>query len=91
MHSRTRKALGDATATQRQMREVQGFQSFSCYNDLVLANTLGKHKVSRRWTWHSPNGGYMYHNQIDYIMVRRHFVTNVFLTPVRQEASQELT
>ena len=41
---------------------------FACYNDLVLANTLGKRKVSRRWTWHSPNGGY--HNQIEYIMVR---------------------
>ena len=34
---------------------------FACYNDLVLANTLGKHKVSRSWTWHSPIGGY--HNQ----------------------------
>ena len=87
MHSRTGKVLGDATATQRQMREVQGFRSFSCYNDLVLANTLGKHKVSRRWTWHSPNGGYMYHNQIDYIMVIGHFMT----TLIRQEASQELT
>ena len=48
---------------------------FACYNDLVLENTLGKHEVSRRWTWHSPNGGY--HNQIDYIMVRRRFMTNV--------------
>ena len=44
---------------------------FVCYNDLVLAN----HKVSRRWTWHSTNGGY--HNQIDYIMVRRRFMTSV--------------
>ena len=48
---------------------------FACYNDLVLANTLGKRKVSRRWTWHSPNGGY--HNQIEYIMVRRRFMTSV--------------
>ena len=47
----------------------------ACDNDPVLANTLGKHKVSRRWTWHSPNGGY--HNQIDYIMVRTRFITNV--------------
>ena len=37
---------------------------FACYNDLVLENTLGKHKLSRRWTWHSPNRGY--HNQTDY-------------------------
>ena len=48
---------------------------FACYNDLVLANALSKHKASRRWTWHSPNGGY--HNQIDYIMVRRRFMTSV--------------
>ncbi|CAH3163089.1 unnamed protein product [Porites evermanni] len=39
---------------------------FACYNDLVLANALGKHKASRRRTWHSPNGGYQ--DQIDYIM-----------------------
>ena len=48
---------------------------FACDNNLVLANTLRKHKISRRSTWHSPNGGY--HNQIDYIMVRSRFVTNV--------------
>ena len=48
---------------------------FACDNDLVLANTLRKHKVSRRWTRHGQNGGY--HNQIDYIMVRRRFMTNV--------------
>ena len=74
MHSRIGKALADATATQRQTRGLRLLE-FACYNDLVLANTLGKHKVSRRWTWHSPNGGY--HNQIDYIMVRTRFMTNV--------------
>ena len=31
---------------------------FARYNHTVLANTLGKHKVSKRWTWYSPNGGY---------------------------------
>ena len=41
---------------------------FARYNNMVLANTLGKHKPSRRWTWHAPNG--RYHNHIDYIMVR---------------------
>ena len=40
---------------------------FARYNNLILANTLGPHKNSRRWTWHSPNGEH--HNQIDYIMV----------------------
>ena len=54
---------------------------FTCYNDLVLANTLGKHLVSRRWTLQSPNGGY--HNQIDYIMVRRCFMTSVNTTKTR--------
>ena len=44
-------ALADATATQRQTRGLRLLE-FACYNDLVLANTLGKHKVSRRWTWH---------------------------------------
>ena len=29
---------------------------FATFNDLVLANTFGHHKASRRWTWHSPNG-----------------------------------
>ena len=48
---------------------------FACDNDLGLPNTLGKHKVSRRWTRHGPNG--VYHNQTDFIMVRRCFMTNV--------------
>ena len=25
---------------------------FASFNDLVLANTYGQHKTSRRWTWH---------------------------------------
>ena len=29
---------------------------FATTNNLVLANTLGNHKLSRRWTWHTPNG-----------------------------------
>ena len=41
---------------------------FATYNNLVLANTLGNHKPSRRWTWHSPDG--THHNQIDYILVK---------------------
>ena len=27
---------------------------FATLNDLVLTNTFGHHKASRRWTWHSP-------------------------------------
>ena len=36
---------------------------FAVYNNLVLPNTLGNHKPSWRWTWHSPDG--THHNQID--------------------------
>ena len=42
-------------------------QDFATYNNLVLANTLGNHKPSRRWTWHSPDG--THHNQIDYCII----------------------
>ena len=38
------------------------------YNNLVLANTLGNHKPSRMWTWHSPDGTHQ--NQIAYILVK---------------------
>ena len=48
---------------------------FVKYNNLVLANTLGKHKESRIRTWHSPNG--IHHNQIDYIMVQQRFQSGV--------------
>ena len=44
---------------------------FASYNDVVLANTLGRHKASRRRTWHAPNG--IHHNQIDYILVQSRF------------------
>ena len=39
---------------------------FVTFNDLVLANTFGHHKASRRWTWHGSNR--QHHNQIDYIL-----------------------
>jgi len=44
---------------------------FAKYNNLLLANTLGPHKASRRWTWHHPRG--MHHSQIDYILVQKRF------------------
>ena len=50
-----------------QVRENSRLLEFATFNDLVLANTFGHHKVFRRWTWHSPNG--QHHNQIDYILV----------------------
>ena len=54
---------------------------FASLNDLKLTNTSGPHKASRRWTWHSPNG--KHHNQIDYIMVKRHFQISVNIAKTR--------
>ena len=51
----------------RQMREV--------FNNLVLTNILGPHKPSRIRTWQSPDR--KHHNQIDYILVRKHFRSGV--------------
>ena len=48
---------------------------FATYNNLVLANTLGNLKPSRRWTWHSPDG--THHNQIDYILVKKRFRSGI--------------
>ena len=36
---------------------------FATYNNHVLANTLGNHKPSRRWTRHSPDGTHHCQNQ----------------------------
>ena len=43
---------------------------FASANDLLLANTFGPHKTSRRMTWHGPNGA---GHQIDYIMMKKRF------------------
>ena len=48
---------------------------FATYNNHVLANTLGNHKSSKRWTWHSPDG--IHHNQIDYILVKKRFRSSI--------------
>ena len=48
---------------------------FATYNNLVLTNTLGNHKPSRRWTWHSPDG--THHNQTDYILVKKRFRSGI--------------
>ena len=54
---------------------------FTSHNDLMLANTFGPHKASRRWTWHSPSGEH--HNQIDYIMVKRCFQSSMNIARTR--------
>ena len=54
---------------------------FVTYNNLVLAKTLGNHKPSRRWTWHSPDG--THHNQIDYILVKKRFRLGIKIARTR--------
>ena len=54
---------------------------FATCNNLVLTNTLGPHKPSRRWTWHSPDG--KHHNQIDYILVKKRFRSGVNIRRTR--------
>ena len=48
---------------------------FATYSNLVLANTLGNHKPSRRWTRHSSDG--TQHNQIDNILVKKQFRSGI--------------
>ncbi|GFR73833.1 craniofacial development protein 2 [Elysia marginata] len=50
-------------------------------------NTFGPHKPSRRWTWHSPGGEY--HNQIDYIMIKRRFQSSVNIAQTRSFSSAD--
>ena len=54
---------------------------FASYNDLMVANTFGSHKTSRKITWHSPDG--KTHNQIDYIMVKKRFSSSVNIAKTR--------
>ena len=51
------------------------------YSNLNVVNTFGLHKPSRRWTEHSPGGDY--HNQIDYIIVKRRFQSSVNFAKTR--------
>ena len=51
------------------------FPELATFHDLVLANTFGHHKASRRWTCHIPNG--QHHNQTNYILVRKRFRSDV--------------
>ena len=48
---------------------------FATFNNLVLTNTLGPHKPTRRWTWQSLDR--KHHNQIDNILVRKCFRSGV--------------
>ena len=48
---------------------------FATYNNLVLANSLGNHKPSGRWTCHNPEG--THHNQTDYILLKKRFRSGI--------------
>ena len=64
----TGKAFVDPSAMMTQMR---GDPEFATITDLVLPNTFGHHKTSRRWTWHSPHA--QHHSQTNYILLRKRF------------------
>ena len=57
---------------------------FASSNDLILANTFGIYKLSRKWTWHSSNREH--HNHIDYIMIRKQFRSSVNFPQTKTEA-----
>ena len=48
---------------------------FANFNNIVLTNTLGPHKPSIMWIWHSPDR--KHHNQIDYTLVWKQFQSGV--------------
>ena len=54
---------------------------FATFNNIILTNTLGPHKKSRKLTWHSPDGEN--HNQIDYILVKKSFRSRVHIHRTR--------
>ena len=72
---KTGKECVNPSAITSHMREDSDFWSLPPFNDLVLANTFGHHKASRRWTWKSPNG--QYHSQINNILVRKRLQSGV--------------
>ena len=67
----------NAETNERSLRLLE----FASYNNLKVVNTFGPHKPSRRWTWHSPGGDY--HNQVDYIMIKRRFQSSVNIAKTR--------
>ena len=48
---------------------------FANFNNLVLTNTMGSNKLSRKWTWHRSDRKHQ--NQIDYILVKKRFHSGV--------------
>ena len=75
MHKKIGEKFVDLSAIWRPMTRGLKLLDFATYNNLVLANILGNHKPSRRWTWHSPDG--THHNQTDYILVKKPFRSGI--------------
>lgn len=76
MHSQTGKATAEQLATPRPTAGEKDWRlEFATFENLILANTLGNHKSSRKWTWHAPNG--IHHNQIDWIMIPQCFKSGI--------------
>ena len=48
---------------------------FGKHHQLTLANTLHPQKISRRTTWHAPNG--KVHNRIDFILAPQRFKSSI--------------
>ena len=78
MHRQTGERFEDSTAMSEKMRLLK----FATFNNLVLTNTLGHHKPSRRLTWHSPDG--KHHNQIDHNVVKKRFRSGVNIQKARR-------
>ena len=68
-------ALVDGPFCNNDTNEDTRLLEIASFQDLVLANTSGHHKASRRWTSHSPNG--QHRNQIYYMLVRKCFQSGV--------------
>ena len=59
---------------------------FAHRHKMTMVNTLFPHRISRRTTWHSPDG--VTHNQIDYIF-SHHGDSSSSSTEPRAEHSRE--
>ena len=81
MQARTGGGHGANIATPETNERGLRLLEFASYNNLKVVNTFGPYKPYRRWTWHSPGGDY--HNQIDYIMVKRRFQSSVNIAKTR--------
>ena len=67
MHRQVCGPYCNVETNERGLRHLE----FATFNNLVLTNTLGPYKLSRRWARLSPGG--KHYNQTDYILVKKRF------------------